>query len=165
MRLRVILQEAVRDVASGTSRVAILTAAFCLFAIPLACVEALTVAGILEGAERYASSGGATRILSGSDGGSISAQGCEAVGADRANLHSGGLRSTSPMVFDELPDNRVLQFEISSTFLAVLGSPAPPGGGLWGVVAARSHTSDWRRLPTSRAGEVRLNRWRLRLPR
>ncbi|KAB7790584.1 hypothetical protein [Bifidobacterium leontopitheci] len=146
MRLRGVLSEAGRNLATGASRTALLAALLTLL-LALACAADLATMRTLSGqVERYVRAGGSTYVLEAS--GHVDAAACDALAGTRGVQAAGALRLTDrKLTFSVLPSTGVPLTDISrgaeSLFLSgnsftVRPAPADDGGVLLSREAARS---------------------------
>lgn len=119
LRLREILSEASRNVASGTSRALALAIVASVLGGALASLDVKAVTIIEHQASEYVSSGAATYILSAPA--AIDGDQCEILVSVDGIIAAGAIRTTKPIVPSALPDTPWSALEISSGFPAVVG--------------------------------------------
>ncbi len=133
MRLRAVLREVGRDIASGTARFGTFGALLALVVGALVLTDAATVAQQVSAAETFRSAGAATEVLTAE--GRVDPAACDALADVPGVAAAGALRSAGGKVrISALPDAPVPAYDVSPGFARVLGSE---DAGRSGVLLAR----------------------------
>lgn len=115
LRLSSIFSEAVRNVASGTSKTAALVAALFAFCLTLGALDCVVTADILNAADKFRASGGATYVLSAQD--SVDGAACERLSSTEGVVAAGAFRkSEEDYEIPALPSSGVSFIEVTPRF-------------------------------------------------
>ncbi|MCL2783975.1 MAG: hypothetical protein FWD55_00785 [Propionibacteriaceae bacterium] len=129
MRFSTIIDEAQRNVVSGTTRMGVGFLVVSALLAVLALADLLTIAGIQNTTERYVASGSATRGLVAAH--SVDATACDALASIDTIQSSGAMVSSTALRFSAAPAVSVQTFAASPGFSAVLDITDPVPGGVW----------------------------------
>lgn len=129
MRTSAILSEALRNVTSGTSRLALLAAGFGIIVGALGVIDARSIVALQWQTHAYVSAGGTIRTV-GSPG-NIDGETCERLATVSGIEGAGSLSQTDPLTLLAMPDNPIPLYAASPGFARVLGLPGQANTGLW----------------------------------
>jgi hypothetical protein len=135
MRPSSVLSEAARNLASGTSRAAILATIFVALVGTVAILDVRTVVDVLRNAAAYRAAGAAIQVIEANDG--IDGQRCDRLAATPGIVGSGALRAGERLRALNLPSSELTVWEVTPglpALLAATEAPAgpQPGPGVWG---------------------------------
>lgn len=129
MRVRSVLREARRNVASGTSRASLFGTLLFAITVTLALSDLLTVRQIVDDAREFQRRAGSIMTLEAAS--SIDGETCDQLSAIRGIRASGAFRDTGDKLRpSSLPNSPIALLAVSAGFGAVLGSNADDGGGI-----------------------------------
>jgi hypothetical protein len=121
MRARALFREAGRDIVSGTTKLAILTAVFATMLAALICSDALSIAQLIRSANDFRAAGATTYYVTADD--RINPTACENLRWTEGVSAAGALRATADRVtVAPLPDSPIPLHEMSPGFAGVLGA-------------------------------------------
>lgn len=153
MRFGVLLSEAWRNVATGTSRAAGLACVFAVVMLVCGGSDALAVRHLVEEGRAYRAAAASVKVIAAA--GAIDAERCEAIGDTPGIAGAGSLRKAAePLRPSALPGSSLPVYEVSPSFGRLLGVRAPPAGILLAAgVADRLGVAPGDRVPV-RGGSV-----------
>lgn len=129
MKLASLCREAGRNIASGTTRFALLSVVLTIVFAAVILLDALTTSGLIASAERFRSSGAATEILVAD--GRVDAAACEALSSVPGVTASGALRPAArKTTVATVPDAPIPTYEVSPGFAAVVSDGTGPASGV-----------------------------------
>ena len=129
MKLAGLCREAGRNIASGTTRFALLSVVLTVVFAALILLDAMTTSGLITSAERFRSSGAATEILVAD--GRVDAAACEALSSVPGVTASGALRPAArKTTVATVPDAPVPTYEVSPGFVAVVSDERGSASGV-----------------------------------
>lgn len=136
MRVRSVLSEALRDVASGTAAAALLATVLAVAVGGLAVADVRAVVDVSRTADRYRSAGAAVSTL---ESAALDVDGarCEALAATTGIVAAGAARPAEPTQAVALPGSDLTTWEVTPGLLDVLAVSggqargAPAAGGVW----------------------------------
>lgn len=154
MRLEAILSEARRNLLSGTSRFALMSAGFALIVGALGAIDARTIVALQWQTHSFASAGGTIRTV-GSPG-NIDSATCDRLSTVRGIEGAGSLSQNEPLTLSAMPENPIPLYSASPGFARVLGLPERAHTGLWlsGQVAEKTGLETGARVETSQGRTV-----------
>jgi hypothetical protein len=136
MRVRSVLSEALRDVASGTAAAALLATVLAVAVGGLAVADVRAVVDVSRTADRYRSAGAAVSTV---ESATLDVDGarCEALGATAGVVAAGAARPAEPTQAVALPGSDLTTWEVTPGLLDVVAasggrpSGARAAGGVW----------------------------------
>lgn len=137
LRISAVLSEAYRNLASGTSRAALMAAVLALTVGALAVADVREVIGVSEGGHAYVDAGAAVQIIE--SAGNVDGARCAALGGTRGIVAAAAVRQHSPLRAANLPASELTTWEVTPGMPALLAHAGggtvpgePPGdGGVW----------------------------------
>ncbi|WP_336706762.1 hypothetical protein [Oerskovia sp. USHLN155] len=129
MRAGSVISEAWRNIATGTTRAALLAAVLVVVVGALAVVDVRAVVGVVEGAREYRDAGASVQILEAA--GQVDGARCEALAAVDGINAAGALRIGSPLRALNLPSSELTGHEATPGLLSALDRGQVAGSGLW----------------------------------
>lgn len=130
MRLSALLREVGRNIATGTTRLAVLAAALATIVSVLVVADANAITQEVRASQEFRAAGAATLTLVAE--GRIDGAACQGLNSIPGVLAAGALRQSSgKVVFTLLPDAPVPTFEVTPRFSALFGARDAVGAGIF----------------------------------
>lgn len=133
MRASSVASEALRNLATGTSRATLLAVIFAMVVGGLALADARSVIAIQTGALTFQKSAASVRTIEAVS--QIDGHQCELIASTGDTGASGAMRKGSPLTARAMPSSQLPVWEVTPGLLSVLSASTDPfavsGGGVW----------------------------------
>jgi hypothetical protein len=150
MRLRAILGEAWRNLATGTTRALLFAVLLAVTGTTLAFADVLAISDLRVRAEQFRDTGASIRTLM--TEGNIDPASCDAIVAHGPINAAGAIGATDPVTITVIPGNPIPAFAVTPGLASVLNltSTAPTGAWVSEQLAATLNAQPGTVLPTNR---------------
>jgi hypothetical protein len=129
MRAAAVLSEALRNLATGTTRAAVLGLAACAVTAGPAAADARYVVALERQAAEFVAAGASVRTLVAE--GMTDGAACEGLAGEGPIRSSGALRAADPVPLRAMPGDPLPAFEVTPGLARVLGVDAAAAEGVW----------------------------------